>query len=151
MSLLKAKAECAGDRTRCTAEGCPLFGTPRRDGRITGCLDPSGRGRVNRAKGDKAGKRARQILDLTGANSRHEEVWGGTCRVEVKTGAQAEPIWTRYKQARAQSLAAKSIGDVRPFVMLAGSDHSKHQLLIIRDDDLEAFVVAQLEAWGWIK
>lgn len=39
-------------------------------------------------------------------------------RVELKTGAQAGPVVTRWRLSRDQSDAAKSMGDHRPFVAI---------------------------------
>lgn len=124
------KGECEGNQNKCNVEGCPKFGTlgrEARDGRrrIKGCGDPVARGKRNRSKGDSKARRARKKLGLaaTGnAGTRHEEHWGGLFRVEVKAGIQVGPIATRFLSARAQSEASKSLGDVRPFAMIAMPD-----------------------------
>lgn len=147
------KGECEGDQSRCTGDGCPLFATllhASRDGkrRVRGCDDPSARGKRNRAKGDRRARGARKQLGLAGANTRHEELWGGPVRTEAKAGGKAKPVATAYNLARAQSEAARPIGDTRPFVASFCPDGSKHTLFVIRDDDMEAVAFALAEAWG---
>jgi len=133
---MERKGECEGNRERCNAERCPLFGTlgrPGRDGkrRIRGCGDPAARGKRNRAKGDSKARRARKRLGIAGANTRHEELWGGAVRVEIKAGAQVEPIATRFRAAEQQSEAARSLGDIRPFVFVAMPDEWGSEGLVI--------------------
>lgn len=142
---LKSKGECEGNKEKCNAEGCPLFGTlgkVGRDGkrRIKGCGDPVARGRRNRAKGDSKARKARKALGIGGANTRHEEHWGGYLRVEVKAGKQVEPIATRFILAEQQSAQHKSIGDARPFAMVAMPDGMSDGLVIMR---LSSFAVLQ--------
>lgn len=130
------KGECQGNQDRCNTEGCPKFGTLGRAGRdgkrrIRGCGDPAARGKRNRAKGDSKARKARKRLGIGGANTRHEELWGGALRVEIKAGAQIEPIATRFRAAEAQSNAAKSLGDIRPFVFVAMPDEWGSEGLVI--------------------
>lgn len=132
------KGECAGNRDRCSlGEKCPLFGTlgrPARDGkrRVKGCGDPVARGKRNRAKGDSKARRARKMLGIAGANTRHEELWGGAMRVEMKAGAQVSPIVTRYRNAEQQSEQHRAIGDIRPFVLVAMPDGESDGLAVMR-------------------
>lgn len=138
---LKPKAECEGNRDKCSIENCPLFGTlgiQGRDGkrRVKGCGDPVARGKRNRAKGDAKARRARKALGIAGANTRHEEHWGGAFRVEVKAGKQVAPIWTRFLLAETQSEQARAIGDPRPFLMIAMPDNTQDGLVIGRLSDL---------------
>jgi len=136
------KGECQGRRDRCTlGDACPKFGTlgrAARDGRrrVKGCGDPVARGKRNRAKGDSKARRARRTLGIAGVNSRHEEHWGGAFRIEVKSGAQVSPVITRYKSARAQSDAARAIGDVRAFVLVCMGDNERSGLAIVELDVL---------------
>jgi hypothetical protein len=135
--MLKPKAECEGNRDKCSAEGCPLYGTlgkAARDGlrRVKGCDDPVARGRRNRAKGDSKARKARKALGIAGANTRHEEHWGGVCRLEVKAGKQIEPIATRFVLAEQQSEQHRPLGDVRPFVMVAMPDGMSDGLVVMR-------------------
>ncbi len=148
------KGYCEGNQERCTGDGCPVFATllkPSRDGRrrVRGCDDPTARGKRNRAKGDAKARRARRGLRLGGANTRHEELWGGPVRTESKAGLKAKTVATAYNASRAQSEAARPTGDVRPFVASFCPDGSKHTLFVIRDDDLETAVFAMAEAWGF--
>jgi hypothetical protein len=131
------KGECQGDQERCNATGCPKFGTLGRVGRdgkrrIKGCGDPRARGKRNRAKGDSKARRARKQLGIAGANTRHEELWGGDLRVEVKAGAQVQPIATRYFAAEQQSQQHKAIGDPRPFALIAMPDGMTEGLVVMR-------------------
>lgn len=138
---LKPKADCEGNKDKCSNDNCPLFGTlgkAGRDGkrRVKGCNDPVARGKRNRAKGDSKARRARKTLGIAGANTRHEEHWGGAFRVEVKAGKQIEPIWTRYLLAEGQSEQARAIGDIRPFLMIAMPDGSSDGLIVGRMSQL---------------
>lgn len=145
------KGGCEGRQDRCSAEGCPLFGTlskASRDGqrRVRGCGDPVARGKRNRAKGDKAERKAAKLVGATGANTRHEEHRGGPVRYESKEGAQVGPIWTRFQEARAQSEQSRSIGDHRPFVMIASPVGTSEQLLIVSSQVWAEVCVAVAEA-----
>lgn len=144
-SNLKEKSECGGNREKCTLDDCPLYGTlgsAGRDGnrRVKGCGDPVARGKRNRSKGDAKARRARKALGISGANTRHEEHWGGAFRVEVKAGKQVEPIWTRFHAAMVQSEQARPIGDPRPFLMVAMPDGTTDGLVIGRLSDLGALL-----------
>jgi hypothetical protein len=80
-------------------------------------------------------------LSATGnAGSRHEEHWGGLFRVEVKAGAQVGPISTRFNQARLQSEASKSLGDIRPFAMIAMPDGSSDGIVLMTLDEFAELV-----------
>jgi hypothetical protein len=134
---LERKGECEGKQDKCNKVGCPKYGTLGRAGndgkrRIKGCGDPTARGKRNRAKGDSKARRARKQLGIQGANTRHEELWGGDLRVEVKSGAQVAPIWTRYLLAENQSKQAKPIGDARPFALIAMPDDTREGLVVMR-------------------
>ena len=135
---VERKGECQGRRDRCTLKtDCPKFGLlvrPSRDGnrRVKGCGDPVARGKRNRTKGDDKARRARKVLGIAGANTRHEELWGGAFRVEVKAGAQIEPIATRFRNAEQQSEQHRPIGDVRPFVLVVMPDGQKDGLCVVR-------------------
>jgi hypothetical protein len=137
----------------CGKEG-NLRPKPWRDGVVCvsrGCECPRCRGKRNRAKGDSKARRARKVLGLAGANTRHEELWGGPVRVESKAGARdgANAVFTHYRNARNQSEQARPIGDNRRFVAMFCPDGTKHTLYVIRDDDLEAAVFALAESWGF--
>lgn len=143
------KGECQGNRERCSlGERCPLFGAlgrADRNGvrRIRGCGDPAARGKRNRAKGDSKARRARKLLGIAGVNSRHEEHWGGNLiRVEVKAGAQVSPIATRFEAARRQSEAARALGDIRAFAMIAMPDDTREGIVLMRLSEFAAIVAA---------
>jgi hypothetical protein len=68
---------------------------------------------------------------LGGHLTRHEENWGGRFRTEIKAGAQVGPIHTRFQAAKAQSDAAKSLGDIRPFVMVAMPDGTSEGIVLM--------------------
>ena len=130
------KGYCQGNQDKCSLAGCPLFGTlgrPDRNDkrRIRGCSDPSARGRRNRTKGDSKARRARKKLGLGGHLTRHEENWGGYFRTEVKAGAQVGPIFTRFRLAERQSNAAKALGDIRPFIMVAMPDGTTDGIVLM--------------------
>lgn len=129
MSNLKPKADCV-----C---GCGLFGTPlkRPEGHIRGCKCPRCMGKRNRAKGDSKARQARKKLGIGGVNSRHEEVWGGDLRLEVKAGAQIRAVATAFLKCEAQSEAARPIGDHRPFMMVAMPDEWSDGLIVMRLSD----------------
>lgn len=145
VSYLKEKAECG-----C---GCGAFGTLKRPNRAgircvsRECKCASCRGKNNRRKGDRKAAVARKQLGAMGANSRHEEHWGGSLRIEAKAGAQVGPILTRYLAAKNQSEAQRPIGDNRPFVMAAMPDRGPG-LLVVEIDELAQIVAALLENWG---
>lgn len=109
------------ERVQCPC-GCGVYGVPtKRRGHPRGCTcKPCVAGRNSRA--GKAGHR--KIARMLGAatpgrgSSSHEESWVSPWRVEVKTGAQAGPVVTRWRLSRDQSDASKSIGDHRPFVAI---------------------------------
>lgn len=131
------KGECQGNREKCNIADCPKFGTlgrPDRSNirRIRGCGDPAARGKRNRAKGDSKARRARKMLGIGGANTRHEELWGGHIRLEVKAGAQVGPIATRFRSAEVQSNQVRPIGDVRPFAMVAMPDGETDGIVLMR-------------------
>ena len=132
------KGECDGRRARCTlGDACPKFGLLGRAGRdgkrrVKGCGDPVARGKRNRTKGDDKARMARKRLGIGGANTRHEELWGGQFRLEVKAGAQIEPIATRYRNAEQQSEQHRAIGDSRPFVLVAMPDGQSDGLCVVR-------------------
>jgi hypothetical protein len=103
---------------------------------LEGVPTHAARGRRNRTKGDAKARRARKKLGLGGHLTRHEENWGGYFRTEVKAGAQVGPIATRFQAAYAQSLAAKALGDIRPFIMVAMPDGTAKGIVLM---DLEEF------------
>lgn len=134
--------------------GCGKEGTLRvkawRDGVVCvsrGCTCPRCRGKRNRAKGDAAGRKIRKQLGLAGANTRHEEHWSGPSRTESKEGGIARPVITAHQNAKNQSEAARPIGDNRPFV--GSFTYRGKTVFTVGADDLETFVFACAEAWGY--
>jgi len=146
------KGECEGRREKCSLkENCPKFGTlgrPARDGkrRIAGCGDPVARGKRNRSKGDSKARSARKRLQIGGANTRHEELWGGAVRVEMKAGAQIEPIATRFNAAKQQSDASRAYGDTRLFAMVAMPDGTNKGIVLMDLDDFAQFLSLVIES-----
>jgi hypothetical protein len=81
-------------------------------------------------------------------SSRHEEHWGGSFRIEAKSGKQIQPIATRFLMAEAQSNAAKSHGDIRPFLMIAMPDGMTDGIVLMRLEqfaDMWSLLVASTE------
>lgn len=139
-----------GPRKGDCACGCGLFGTLRKrpENHVRGCPCAKCRGKRNRAKGDSKARKARKALNLHGSNTRHEEHWSGTVRVEVKAGAQINPIWTRYRLAEEQSEAQRPFGDNRPFIMVAMPDGMNDGLVLFRLSRLRDTAEALLEGDG---
>ena len=143
------KGECQGNREKCSLPDCPKFGTLGRVGRdgnrrVKGCNDPVARGKRNRAKGDSKARKARRKLGLSGANTRHEEHWRGALRVEIKAGAQIQPIATRFNLARLQSNEGKAVGDIRPFAMVAMPDGESDGIILMSLSDFAVIFEAIL-------
>lgn len=102
--------------------GCGAYGMPtKKRGHPRTCKCRACVAGRNSRQG-KAGHRkiARQLGAATPGrgSSSHEESWVSPWRVEVKTGAQAGPVVTRWRLSRDQSDASKSLGDHRPFVAI---------------------------------
>ena len=96
-------------------------------------------------------REARKALEaLTGAQAArfagqlgNEEAWSGLpLRIEVKSGAIAGPVWTKYAAAEAQSNASKAIGDTRPFVFVAMGQRTSDGLMVCRLSELARVVEA---------
>lgn len=107
--------------------------------RSTPC--PSCRGARNRRSGMRKQREARKALQaLTGAEAArfvgqlgNEESWSGLpLRVEVKSGAQCGPVWTKYAAAEAQSENSRAIGDVKPFLMVCMGTRTSDGLVVFR-------------------
>lgn len=133
----------------CACGECGLHGTPKRRplGHVRGCPCVRCRNKNNRARGDAKARLGRKALRLPGVNSRHEEVLGGPVRVEFKSGKKANPVLTAYRNAKAQSEAARPIGDSRPFCAGFIPEGSSTVLFVVSSDDLDAFVVGLAQAW----
>lgn len=79
------------------------------------------------------GKFAVQFVTAGG----NEENWRLPVRVEVKSGAQCGPVWTKYAAAEAQSAASKSEGDGRPFVAVFMGTRTSDGLFVCRLSELD--------------
>jgi len=155
---LKPKAECEGDRERCTlaASGaCPLFGTllakQWRDGRrrIRGCGDLAYRNSINAKKGKRQELKIRKRLGILASGD--ESTWGGPTRIESKKGSQVAAPVARIEAAWAQSENERPIGDTRPTEIILGRDGSQHLWRCHLDEDHEAYVAAYAESFGWLR
>lgn len=145
---LKAKGPC-----ECGVDACGLFGTlgrPDRNGKrhVRGCKAFGCRvclGKYSRTKGDRKAATARKALNIGGVLSRHEEVWGGSLRIEVKAGAQVRPAITAFEKCAAQSEASRPIGDNRPFAAVFMPDGEKDGIVAVRLSQVYEFATAVLE------
>lgn len=108
-------------------------------------------GARNRRKGMRKQREARKTLEkVFDAEAAkfigqlgNEEAWTGLAvRVEVKSGAQVRPVWTRFIVAEEQSQRSRAIGDNRPFLMVAMADHTTDGLAIVRLSQLAALLEA---------
>jgi len=61
-------------------------------------------------------------------------------RCEIKSGLQVGPIATRFQAAKAQSDAAKALGDIRPFVMVAMPDGTAKGIVLIDLDEFSEII-----------
>lgn len=80
-------------------------------------------------------RKARKALDIAGPTlgADHEENWRGRVRVEVKSGhRESVPVQTRYLATEAQSEAARSIGDNRPFMAVFMPPGTSEGYVVIR-------------------
>lgn len=84
------------------------------------------------------GTQAARFATLTG----NEENWRLPVRVEVKSGAQCSPVWTKYAAAEAQSNESKAQGDPRPFVGIFMGTRTSDGLLVCRLSELGRVVEA---------
>lgn len=110
---------------------------------------PNCRGKANRSKGDSQAAKVRRALAASGVATRHEEGWGGALRIEVKAGAQAGPVLTKYLASKAQSEAARAVGDTRPFIAAFAPERGP-RLYVIEEDELAQVMAALAENWGLI-
>lgn len=129
------------------ADDVKRLGKPDKGGKrhVHGCKCPACRGRRNRRKGDTKAGKARKALNIGGVNSRHEELFGGALRIEVKAGKIVAPAVTAYERNRAQSEQSRSVGDNRPFAAVWMPDGSRDGVIACRLSDLTAVAVAVLE------
>lgn len=138
--------------------GCGGFGTlrtkPWRSNGVTclkrGCPCRQCLGGRSKRSGAKRQAKATTALGVPRSSIRagHEEFLGGTVRIEVKSGAQTLPVWTRYLAAEAQSNEARSIGDHRPFVACFEPKGTTDGLIVFRRSEVEQVVAALAEQLG---
>lgn len=110
------------------------------------------RAKTNRNKGRRKQNLARKKLKIPNTKFRsmmgHEESWLGQVRVEVKAGKQVQTLWTKFKNAKAQSDANNTaIGNNKPFLFVAMPDGTTDGLVVMELDRLEETVFALLETW----
>ncbi len=87
------------------------------------------------------GTQAARFAGLTG----NEETWRLPVRVEVKSGAIAGPVWTKYAAAEAQSNASKATGDTRPFLAIFMGTRTSDGLVVCRLSELGRVVEALVD------
>lgn len=140
----------------CELDDCALYGTlgrADRNGRrhVRGCLCAVCRGRRNRRKGQRKQAAAVTALGIprSSLHPGHEELLGGTVRVEVKAGGRiANPVWTRFRDCERQSEAHRPIGDHRPFAAVYMPDGERDGLVVVRLSAVHEFAAAIVEQWG---
>lgn len=148
MMIDERKGECQGNREKCGANGCPLFGTlgrPSRDGlrRIRGCNDPTARGKRSRTKGLSKQRTARKRLGVAPSNKfgdANEENWQDTLFAnEVKSGKQTGTVVTAWDRIDAQ---------VRSNESDYGSRRKPTRAILMPDDwGKEGLVIIKLSTW----
>jgi hypothetical protein len=143
---LKDKADCP-----C---GCGLYGTVRSSGCVKGCTCRRCKGRNSKRNGQRQQARAFTALGrpTSQLHPGHEESITGALRLEVKaTKAEASVVLTAFDRMRAQSEAARPIGDNRPFVGVAMDPAGRNRgVVLIELDDLAEAVAALVEALGML-
>lgn len=115
--------------------GCGLFGKPvtKRHGHIRGC---SCRPCLNGRNSQGGKRRHRSFAKAAGIatgrfRTSEEEAWRDRYRWEVKSGAQVQPIVTRYQLAKRQSDATVRIGDSRPFAFGVQPNQAADPALVV--------------------
>lgn len=131
-------------------DGCGKFGRPvkRRNMHVRGCpCRPCLNGRNS-----QGGKRrhvgfAKMAGLRTGWRATSdEEIWRDPFRWEVKSGAQVQPIITRYLLARAQSEQTRPTGDPRPFAFGVAPTRQADPHLVVLDADVwREYIVPLIE------
>jgi hypothetical protein len=141
----------------CPLDDCELWGTLGRADRtgkrhVRGCGCNVCRGRRNKRSGGRKQARAARAIGVPRSTIKpgNEEHFGGFLRVEIKSGAQVGPAWTRYLGAEAQSEASRPFGDNRPFAFIAMPAGTSDGLLICRLSQVDDVVVALAEQLGVI-
>lgn len=132
-------------------DGCGLFGRPvkKRKGHVRGCPCRSCLNGRNASEGKKRHRSFAKLAGVrTGAfSTSEEEQWTDPFRWEVKSGAQVQPIITRYLLARAQSDAAVAIGNPRPFAFGVKPTRNGDPALVIIDAEVwREYIVPLIDA-----
>jgi hypothetical protein len=134
--------------------GCGAFGTPKKSTGHPRECDPSEcavcRNGQNRKQGMAAQRKARKTMGVPGSHMEatlgNEENWRHPLfRMEVKAGAQVQPILTRYLAAETQAEVSKAIGDPRPLVLIAMPDDFGDGLVVLRSSTWATLVAPFLE------
>lgn len=137
--------------------GCEAYGTyrsrPWKNGqlcvrRVCSCAHCVGK--RSRSKGDSKARTGRKTLGISGANTRHEELWGGALRVEFKAGGQISPAYNAFLRCERQSEAARPIGDNRPFGAIFMPEGTRDGVLVVRLSKVADVAVAVLENLGGV-
>lgn len=111
-------------------------------------------GRRSRRSGMHKQRVARKVIEqLTGikagkysSTTGNEENWRLPLRIEVKSGAIAGPVWTKYAASEAQADAAKADGDPRPFAAVFMGTRTSDGLFVCRLSKLHDVIDALIEA-----
>lgn len=147
-SRLKDKSPCPCGVDTCTQYGLIL----KKSGHVRGCACAKCRaGRNSRQGKARHRKVARQIGASSGGGfaSSTEEHWRDWARWEVKSGAQVDPVITRFEKARAQSELDRALGDSRPFVFAAVPSSSRRPSVVcISLEDWVTHVVPLVNEYG---
>ena len=137
--------------------GCGRAGTlrvrPWKDGTVCvsrGCECPRCIGKRNKQLGQRKQAKAVSKLGVPRSSLRpgHEELLGGTVRIEVKAGVQVRPAVTAFERMERQSEAQRPVGDHRPFVGVAMPEGSSDGVVLIRLSVLPEAVAALAEQLG---
>lgn len=131
--------------------GCETVARPRTKAWADG-LGPHARGcpcrRCLGSRSNKGGHR-KQGKALRGIGApravRNEENIGGTLRTEVKSGATAQPVWTKFLASEKQSEQNRPRGDGRPFVAVFMPEGTSDGLVVFRLSNLAETVQALYE------
>jgi hypothetical protein len=130
---------------------CKVTGIPKRKCECRTCIN-----RRNRSKGRTKQNTVRKKLKIPsrkfhGADA-HEENWDSSVRIEVKSGKQVGPIYTRFQKAEQQSWdnvkdAIGGVGKTKPFMMVAMPEGTSDGLCLIRLSELEKVMEAIQDNW----
>lgn len=125
------------DGSRCVRRGCPC----------NRC-----KGARNKRIGQRGQAKAATAIGIARSPLRpgHEELYGGLVRVEIKAGAQAGPVWTRFAAAEAQSESQRPTGDTRVFVAMFEPKGTSDGLVVFRRSQLNEVVAALAEQLGLV-